>query len=182
MNNERKGSWRRALSTLLVVSAVAGACNPVEASPTPEGCTPPAEAGNPARQGETVVFQWQQIYVTQTPYVRSYVHDTDRYTFTYTNDGGKIVFSGVDAHGNPIRQWASTDKNGALLLAFPLDSKGKTFGPVFVLLCSGTSSNTLYFDEQFLNTEMLSQPQASNIDLFFPTLRPPISINLPYET
>lgn len=177
MNNERKGSLRRALSTLLVLSAVAGACKRAEASPTPEGCIPPAEAGNPARQGETVDFQWQEIDVPQPPYVRSYVHDSDRYTFTYTNDGGKTVFSAVDTNGNSIRQWASTDKNGALLLAFPLESRGKIFGPLFVFLCAGSASDTLYFDEQFLNTEMPSQPQASVDYPLFPSLQPPISIN-----
>lgn len=177
MNYERKDSWRRKVSTLLVLSIVAGACKPAEASPTPEGCSPPGKADNPAIPGEMVDFQWQKVSDTQPQFYRRYTHGSDSYTFTITHKDGKTIFSAVDAQGNPLNQWASTDKKGGLLLAFPLESEGYEFGPVFVYLCGGSSSETLYFDDQFINSTIPSQPQASVDYPFFPSLRPPISIN-----
>lgn len=170
-------SWRRFLNTVFILATLSSACKPAEASPTPEGCSPPAEAGNPAIPGQTVDFLWQKITDTQPQFFRRYTHGSDSYTFTITHKDGKTIFSAIDAQGNPLNQWASTDKKGGLLLAFPLKSDGVEYGPVFVYLCGGSSSDTLYFDDQMINSPIRPQPQALVDYPEFPSLRRPIPIN-----
>lgn len=172
-----KFSWRKAVGALLIFSTFSSACTPIEASPTPAPCIPPEEAGNPAIPGDIVNFQWQEVTVTQSQFYRRYTHGSDSYTFTIRIEDGQTVFTAMDAGGNPLKQWASTDNSGGLLLAYPLISENKVFGPVFVYLCGGSSSDILYFDDQFINVPIPSQPQATLYDRFHASIQPAFSLN-----